>query len=357
MSWGAKMMKATLADGAVVFWGGAGRFGREVFRYCCVEEGCFPLPDCYCDRNSKLIGTSIEGRTVLSPEDVFALADKEYEAGRRTTVVICTKGFYTLQIVAELKRMEFEAKGNILLAEAIYAKTYTAHHKEEINAVAGMFADAHSQTLYRQFWHNLMHGIPLDFSLCSAPPYFGNDVIGALCDNEVFVDAGACDGEEIDRALRKNPRVHIIVFEPDPRSAKTLRKKYAARSNLTIHECALWNQEERLFFLGDCDTPRMSEINAAGDYVIHAVALDDVLRGENISLLKMDIEGAEYNALRGARNSIAKHLPKLAICVYHSIEDYVRIPQLIASWELPYSYYFRQHSATNTESVFYAIPR
>ena len=88
--------------------------------------------------------------------------------------------------------------------------------------------------------------------------------------------------------------------------------------------------------------------------MITSVPLDEVLK-EPATFIKMDIEGAEYNALLGAEQMIRQHHPRLAICVYHSLEDYIRIPLLIRSFYHGYQFYFRHHSVTSGESVFYAI--
>lgn len=88
---------------------------------------------------------------------------------------------------------------------------------------------------------------------------------------------------------------------------------------------------------------------------IAARPLDDVLQGAACTLLKMDIEGAEYNALLGAAKTIEQHRPKLVVCVYHSLEDYVRIPELLMERYPFYRFFLRQHSATSGETVLYAL--
>ena len=68
-----------------------------------------------------------------------------------------------------------------------------------------------------------------------------------------------------------------------------------------------------------------------------------------------DIEGSEYEALIGGYETIARNRPKLAICIYHSDEDMLRIAELIASWNLGYKFYVRHHAQLVAETVLYAI--
>ena len=60
-----------------------------------------------------------------------------------------------------------------------------------------------------------------------------------------------------------------------------------------------------------------------------------------LDVLKMDIEGAECQALEGARQTIAQCHPRLAICVYHNVGDFYRIPRLVLSIRSDYDIYLR----------------
>jgi hypothetical protein len=71
----------------------------------------------------------------------------------------------------------------------------------------------------------------------------------------------------------------------------------------------------------------------------------------------MDIEGAELDALLGARQMIKEHTPILAICLYHAQEHLWKIPLLIQSFSDQYSFYLRRYSDECWETVCYAVPR
>ena len=72
-------------------------------------------------------------------------------------------------------------------------------------------------------------------------------------------------------------------------------------------------------------------------------------------MIKMDIEGAELDALYGAKNTIRKYKPLLAICVYHKREDMLTIPQYIKSIVPEYRFFLRAYEKTATELVLYAV--
>ncbi len=68
----------------------------------------------------------------------------------------------------------------------------------------------------------------------------------------------------------------------------------------------------------------------------------------------MDVEGAELKSLIGAKNTIIKNKPRLAICVYHKPEDICEIPEYILSLVPEYKFYLRHYSSINWETVLYA---
>ena len=105
------------------------------------------------------------------------------------------------------------------------------------------------------------------------------------------------------------------------------------------------------------DASRGAIFTDDGDISMQVVSLDDVLAGSRASYIKMNIEGAEIDALNGARRTIERWLPKLAISVYHRPSDLWRIPQLVHETSPRYALYLRQHDGGVIETVLYAIAR
>lgn len=86
--------------------------------------------------------------------------------------------------------------------------------------------------------------------------------------------------------------------------------------------------------------------------------LDDILADEQVVFVKMDIEGAEYNAINGMVELIKRNKSIVAMCVYHRRDDFYRLTDLLESiCKDEYTYYLRQYRFTPTETVCYAIPK
>jgi FkbM family methyltransferase len=88
---------------------------------------------------------------------------------------------------------------------------------------------------------------------------------------------------------------------------------------------------------------------------VRLTTLDSLLSGKPVSFLKMDIEGAEPAALRGAEKIIREQKPKCAICVYHNPEHFFEVPFLLKQFVPEYKIYFRHHTQQLYETICYAI--
>lgn len=78
--------------------------------------------------------------------------------------------------------------------------------------------------------------------------------------------------------------------------------------------------------------------------------------GTRVDFIKMDIEGAELNALYGAVETLKSQKPMLAICIYHNDgEDLLTIPLFLANLNLGYKFYVRKYYISRTETVLCAM--
>ena len=188
--------------------------------------------------------------------------------------------------------------------------------------------------------------------------YFDNELI-EYNENEIFLDVGAYTGDTLRVFNEIYPKwAFYIGLEAD--------KKIYARLHATINElqiqdnvklinAAAWDEKTKLLFT---DNPGASTVSD-GDMgeTVDAIIVDDILDSSDVSFIKMDIEGAEWNALNGMRKIIKRNKPILAICVYHKRDDFYKLTDLIDEiYPNVYHFYFRQYRYTPTETVCYAIP-
>ena len=176
-------------------------------------------------------------------------------------------------------------------------------------------------------------------------------------DSEVYVDAGAYDGDSIrwfiDRVANCYQR--ILAFEPDPKTYARLKNNFAGQHHIQLINAGLHRQKAVLQFRNDAS--RGAIFTDDGDSSIEVVSLDDVLGGERASFIKMNIEGAEIDALYGGRGTIERWMPKLALSVYHRPSDLWRIPRIVREFSSQYDLFLRQHDGGVIETVLYAIRR
>ena len=98
-----------------------------------------------------------------------------------------------------------------------------------------------------------------------------------------------------------------------------------------------------------------SKIDKNGLDEVYIESIDNILQGEKATFIKMDVEGAELDSLKGAEKTIQQYKPKLAIAIYHKPEDILEIPQFILSCREDYKLYIRHYTSCNYETIPYAL--
>ena len=190
--------------------------------------------------------------------------------------------------------------------------------------------------------------------------YFDKDIM-KFSDAEVFADCGGFVGDTTNIFLNKvQDFSKIYIYEPNPinhqKATQLLSKQVANKSDKIIIRKAgvgIENISSKISLSG-----AGSHISDSGDCDIQIVSLDMDIQ-EPITFIKMDVEGFELDALKGARNHIISDKPKLAICVYHKPDDLWEIPEYILSLNPEYKLYLRQYMIGDGENpwetVLYAI--
>ena len=184
--------------------------------------------------------------------------------------------------------------------------------------------------------------------------YFEKNII-TYGEDEVFVDGGCLNYASAKQFLKVCSSVKkIYAFEPDAENAKSCKEeaKKVGLHDYEIIEKGLYSENTELHFksMGN----GCSGITERGDCVVKVCTIDQEIH-EPVTFIKMDIEGAELEALKGAEQTIRKYHPKLAICVYHKPEDIIEIPKYILQLNPEYKLYLRHYSDNAGETVLYAV--
>lgn len=173
--------------------------------------------------------------------------------------------------------------------------------------------------------------------------------------NEYFADIGAEDGETSKYFLEHFENGYAYVLEPNPKYFEMAKTCLGGNPQAELFSVGAYDQNAIMRFDPMEESRGSSRISETGELKIKVQKLDDLLKERPVTFLKMDIEGSELAALRGAEQIIQQQRPKLAICVYHRPEDIWKIPNLILKYHPDYKLYLRHYSLCKLETVLYAI--
>ncbi len=179
--------------------------------------------------------------------------------------------------------------------------------------------------------------------------------------NDNIFDIGACAGEtSVWFASEINQNGHIYSFEPDDINYNNLLKNITLNklgNCITPVHFGLWESNQMMQFsnIGGGNT-----IKADGEKQLEVIRFDDFIEDtkiDKVDYLKMDIEGAEIGALKGASETIKRDKPKLAISVYHKASDLTDIPLYLKSLVPDYRFYMKHVTTNFSETVLFATTK
>lgn len=172
--------------------------------------------------------------------------------------------------------------------------------------------------------------------------------------DEVFVDAGGYDGDTTEEFINRYPDYKkVYLFEPSQKNLTAAKQRLSGRRDIDFRSVGLSDISGTLCFNADAGSAS-AVTNGVGE-AISVVALDEELQGELITFIKMDLEGWEMNALRGAEQTIKENRPKLAIAVYHAAKDFREIPLYLLGLNPNYKIYLRHYTQGWSETVMFFL--
>lgn len=247
----------------------------------------------------------------------------------------------------------YEIEGIEPIAEAFYEE-----NRREFDAVRCALCDERSKRSLDAFLDEKISGdCKRILPHVVTPQYFFGDAPWRYGEDEVLFDCGAYDGDSIaDFVKAVGSYERIIACEPDCGNHKRLfgnieKNRWKA---VIPYMLGLSDKKGSVGFRSTGDM--LSQMDGSGDGVIHVDTIDNLSGGERVSIIKMDIEGAEIAALHGAEETIRRHRPLMMISAYHKKDDVYRIFKFIDGRVKDYSYFFRCHKPIPVDAVLYAVP-
>ena len=343
---------------------GAGNLGRKVLQ-CLRSIGVEPLA--FADNSPSKWGSQVDGVPVLSPKDAAA----QYGGSALFLIAIWSLGHYYRD-----SRTQLESMGCAYVDSTAFLRWKFADqllpdfcqdlpHKlyeqaADVRKAASLWADDAS----RQEYLNHVRWRALGDQNALGPPvkeesYFLESLY-RIEDREVFVDCGAYTGDTAEQVIRRNPAFsRIVAIEADPQNFDRLTKWIGTldtpvASRISALNVAVGAKRGKLRF--QAGGGEGAKLAADGNVVVECIPIDELAPAAGSTFIKMDIEGAELDALAGARRSIQKNRPILSICVYHKQDDLWRIPLFIDTLVEDYRFFLRAHDVDGWQLVCYAVP-
>ncbi len=248
-----------------------------------------------------------------------------------------------------------------LMHDKISAVLCFGRQKARIKKNLNLLADKKSRRVYLGMIKFRITRKESDFPGYEGNQYFPQDIINMNClRGGVFVDCGGYDGDTSLEFITKTEGDYkrIVVFEPDEGLQNKIKARLTEEKNITMIKQGVWNKDTNVHF--NICSNGMSKIvpvsrNMDKRDIIEVTAIDNCDVCREAAFIKMDIEGAEWKALHGAERLIIRNHPVLAICIYHSHADMIRIIPYIHRLCPEYKLYVRQHSYSTSETVLYAV--
>jgi hypothetical protein len=332
------------ARGQVVL-AGCGNLGRQALA-CLRSIGVSPLA--FTDNNRTRWHSEIEGLVVLPPPD----AARRFGADALFLVTIWNSFHWYLETERQLTSL---GCAHVAPVSALYWKfpeTFLPFNaqdlphrvfeqSDDVRMAAGIWSDEISRREYAAQIAWRARGTWTFERTGEGESYFLTKLFQFVPD-EAVVDCGAFDGDTLAAflALRDDQFHRYVAIEADDQLFAKLRQSVASLRPQIRDRIELVQG-----FVGAPGKPPAT------------VAIDGLRRGEEpITLIKMDIEGAEGDALAGARTVIRRDRPVLTVCVYHTQSDLWRLPLMIKALVPDYAMYLRRHEGDGWQTVAYAVP-
>lgn len=181
---------------------------------------------------------------------------------------------------------------------------------------------------------------------------------------DYVIDAGGCWGDTSMYFATKVGRTgKVFSFEFIPKNLEIFERNInlnpSLKNQISVIQHPLWDSSgKEVFYLDNGPGSTVSfEQLTNGSGTAKTMSIDQFVETnsiEKVDFVKMDIEGAEFFALNGAINTIKKFRPNLALAIYHSMDDFIKIPRWIQDLNLGYRLYLGHYTIHAEETIIFA---
>lgn len=324
------------------------------------------------EKNDELWDKKVNGISIYPVEQLYN------EEAEKVMIVICEDEKKFLEITEELLSIDsfdvfyWHTIKNDFLRE-FSNKLFDNY--ERIKKVENSLTDCFSKKIYREVIHRRIIGCCsnyADLKMSGEMQYLFSKAFFSKREGAIL-DCGAYIGDSVDRLIWAYGKEidKIYSFEAIPANVVELEKKRDElktvwAGDVVIIPKALADSNRRITFF-DIENKDASyspdfrdETRCVSDekcdrIEVETCVIDEVIpESESVRYIKMDVEGAEYETLVGAKSTIKREKPGLAISIYHNAEDYYRLAELILSYVPEYHLAVRHHKTRHVDTVLYA---
>lgn len=350
-----KFVKNIVAHGLPIFIFGAGNYAKEVtdiFNAHGVKIDGYLVDEQYYTSNTFYLN-----RPIYSLSEIFNDKSKNF-------VVI--RGLANRIALQNAKDRLAERSGCFIyefIKEKFYTLTYDEiiSEKDKFFETYSLLSDDTSRQTFMIYLKAHLSLVPSYLESIFEPKEYFNELTrdSITRGDAIFVDCGAYNGDSVEKFIDfvGGNYKKIFAFEPDNGNFIKLQQmiKDNEYKNIVLCNCGVWDKKETLKFNSRKSTS--SFISEDGNTIVNVDSIDNIVGGEKVTFIKMDVEGAELKALNGAIQTLERSKPTLAISVYHRKEDLITIPQFIKSVYKDARFYLREHRTQNLlELDLYVIP-
>lgn len=318
---------------------GMGNGADKILRVC--ESYGIEIADFFAS-DGFVRGHSFHGKVVLS----YSQAKEKYGS----FIVLLSFASSLPDVLETIHRIasenELYAPDVPVFGDQLFHMDFFKQHERELDRVYDLWADQLSRDTFRAVIEYKLSG-NIDF-LASCESDEASVTRQLLCPEDIrcYADLGAYNGDTVKKLIPLAPPLsRVIAMEPDRRNFRKL-SEYATTLSGTINisplPLAAWDKHEMLSM--DASGNRNANLSGQGKKTVEveADALDNVIGDCRPDYIKYDVEGSEYRALLGSRQTIATHRPRLLVSLYHRSEDLFILPQLLREIAPNYRFYLRK---------------